>query len=46
MAHAAKGKTFDLFLKNFGTSGVIKIIIDSYTVKQNIHPDKKREEHK
>lgn len=47
MAHAAKGKKFDpIPEKTLERVGVIKIIIDSYTVKQNIHPDKKREEHK
>lgn len=42
MEHAAKGKEYDpMPEKMLERVGVIKIELDSYTVKQNIHPEKK-----
>ena len=42
MEHAAKGKEYDpMPEKMLERVGVIKIELESYTVKQNIHPEKK-----
>lgn len=47
LAHAAKGKIFDpIPEKALERVGIIKIDIESYTVKQNIHPDKMKVAHK
>lgn len=40
MAHAAKDHPFDeIPEKMLQRTGVIKIIVDTYTMKENIHPD-------
>lgn len=42
MDHAAKGAEFDEIPEGMlKRTGIIKITLDSYTMKENIHPDDK-----
>ncbi len=41
MEHAATGRAFDEIPEQMlKRTGIIKIVVDSYTMKENIHPDK------
>lgn len=42
MDHAAKGAAFDEIPESMlKRTGIIKIVLDSYTMKENVHPDEK-----